>query len=514
MKKIILAVVALVMALCTVSCNVIINTPDSGTSSETGEDTETVYPHSNMELAPLDDIIATSEHLSIPVSTFKYFFMNEYSTFINQYYYYLSYYNFDENIPLHDQDYEISETEKTTWYQIFLDKAKSSFEQYAKFAEMALKEGLTLDEADNAKIEENLKSIEEAAADYSQTFDEYMSQFMGEGMTRDRVKAAIEITQLGYKYYQKLYNEPTFTDEDIEKEYIDGKGEYSLVDFNEVRISSLYDETDSDEQISAAKNETKEKAEKMKELIENGTPFAEAYNTVMPAEETETETETDTDTVTEAETAEKEEETEDTTNKYLYTGVEYSSADAYKFLYEENTAEGQVNITYDDNGNATVVQCVKLPYKNTSRTVNMRHILLSSVDYDTEEEAYAMAQKLIEQINGAEDKKEKFLSFVPEYSSDTGSSTTGGLYENVMPGVMVTEINEWCFDSERKEGDIDIVKSDYGFHIVYLDSFGDEIWHYDCETALRDVAFSDKSTIIYDSVTFNYNEDLLDRITK
>lgn len=518
MKKLLIAVISFAVALCTVSCNVIITSPE--TSAETTEEvteTEKVYPHSNMELAPLDDVIATTDHLSIKAGTFKYFFMDQYSAFINKYYYMLLNYNFDESIPLHDQEYD-NGTEIITWYQFFLDNAKGAFEQYVKFAEKALSEGMELDEADKTEIEENLDSIEKTAKEYSETFEEYMAQFMGEGMTRERVKEAFELTKLGYKYYQKVYNDPKYTEEQIEEEYSSGNGKYALVDFYEAKISALYDETDTDEKVTAAKAEVKEKAEKMKGLIEGGMSFADAYNTVTETPQTETEavseTEASTDTAdgTAAET--EAEEAEEKADKYLYTGVEYIDEDSYKFLYEEGVKEGQINISYDDSGNATVVQCVKPPYKNTQKTVNVRHILLSQSDYDTEEEAYEAAQKILKQIDEAADKKAEFIKLVPEYSSDTGSKTSGGLYEKVTPGKMITEFNDWCFDSERQIGDTGIVRTTYGYHVMYLDGFGDEIWHIKCEEEMRNTDFQSASQQIYDSVKITYNEDLLDKIAK
>ena len=537
MKRFLIAILALLIAMSTVSCIVIKDAETTAdTSEETEEETEEekVYPHSNMELAPLDEVIATTEHLTVNVSTFKYFFMDEYSNFVNESYYNFSYYNFDENIPLHDQDYTFSE-EPMTWYQVFLEEAKYQFEQYAVFAEMACKEGIALDEEDKAKIESNLKSIDDIAAEYSMTFEEYMAQFMGEGMTREHIKTAMELIQLGYKYYLKLYNEPQYTKEQIEEAYENSNGKYSLVDFRGVQIEALYDETDSDEQIEAAKNEAKTKAEKMKSLIDGGMSFTDAYNAVTaeaPAdttEETVSETPEETTEESTAETAEKttdetaeatEKETEEDTakeadtDKYLYVGMEYDNSDACAFLYDKSTVEGQVNITYDDMGNASVVQCVKLPYKNTQKSISVRHILLSSTDYGTEEEAYEMGMKLLQQINAAEDKKAEFISLVSEYSSDPGSNTNGGLYENVVPGAMVEEFNDWCFAEGRQTGDTGLVLTDYGYHVMYMEGFSDEMWYYNSEAELRSSDFNNAADKIFEEVKVTYNEELLDRITK
>lgn len=508
MKKKIIAALALAASILLTSCNVIINKPDTtaadSTDTGTGEVTtepvpEVTYAHSDMELAPLEDIIATTEHQQIPVSTFRYFFMDNYNSFINSNYYYLSYYGLDPSVPLHDQTLPDDETK--TWYDIFLDNGKSAFEQYAKFAEMAIKEGLTLDDDDDSEIEAYLDSIDSAAKDLSMTFEEYMSDYMGEGMSREKIKAALQLSQLGYKYYQKIYNETEYSDEQIEKEYEDGKGKYSLVDYYRGYIEALYDETDDDVQADAARKEALDKAEKIKSLVASGTGFNEAYYSVMGLQNEAGET-----------TGEDGDETKPA--DLLITRAVYSDKAELAFLYDSITSKGQVGIYTDDEGNVTVIQCVKLPYKNTMRSVNVRHILLSSSDYNTEEDAYKKAQELLAEIDSADDKKEKFISLVAEFSSDPGSVTNGGLYEGVMPGDMVEEFNDWCFDTERQVGDTGIVLTDYGYHVMYLDGFGDEIWRANCVKALRDAEFTAKAEAVYDSVSVTYNEEMLDKITK
>lgn len=504
MKKTIIVLIALAVVLSMASCSVIINPTGTDTGdSDTGTVTDAVYPHSDMEIAPLDSIIATTENQQIPVSLFKYFFMDQYSSFVSNYYSYLSYYGLDLNVPLHDQDYLGSE-EEGTWYGFFLERGKSAFEQYAKFAEMAIKEGMSLDEDDYKKINDNLDQIQKIADDYSMTFEEYMEEYMGEGMTRERMKAATELTQLGYKYYLKLYEGPVYTEEQIEETYKNSEGKYSLVDYYEACITALYDETDTEEQAEAAKAEAKEKAGRMEQLLNEGKSFAEAYYTIYPDEAAEAETNESGETVS----------NKKTDDDFLYEGMEYTSEEKYGFLYKSDVREGQISIYYDTAGNAYVIRCVKTPYKNTEKTIDVRHILLNSTDYETEEKAYAQAQKLLEQINKAADPKAEFISLVEQYTSDSGSKSNGGLYEKVVPGYMVEEFNDWCFDPERKVGDTDIVKTDYGYHVMYFEGFGEELWHYNCETELRDAEFNTKAEDIYNSVVITYNEDLLDRIIK
>ena len=64
--------------------------------------------------------------------------------------------------------------------------------------------------------------------------------------------------------------------------------------------------------------------------------------------------------------------------------------------------------------------------------------------------------------------EESFAELAKEHSEDEGSKENGGLYENVTRGQMVTEFNDWCFDANRQPGDFDIVKTDFGYHIMYF----------------------------------------------
>ena len=50
---------------------------------------------------------------------------------------------------------------------------------------------------------------------------------------------------------------------------------------------------------------------------------------------------------------------------------------------------------------------------------------------------------------------------------DTGSAANGGKYENVTIGSMVEEFEDWSVDAKRKAGDVEMIETDYGVHIMY-----------------------------------------------
>ena len=109
--------------------------------------------------------------------------------------------------------------------------------------------------------------------------------------------------------------------------------------------------------------------------------------------------------------------------------------------------------------------------------MNVRHILvdetnLEGVEDPTDEDIRAKAEEILASWDGTEDG---FAALANEYSQDVGSNTTGGLYADVLPGQMVTNFNDWCFDATRSPGDTGIVESDYGYHIMYYVGQGDLI---------------------------------------
>ena len=104
------------------------------------------------------------------------------------------------------------------------------------------------------------------------------------------------------------------------------------------------------------------------------------------------------------------------------------------------------------------------------------HILISEDSFKEEKDsnkadvlAKGEAEKLLAQLKEGELTKESFETLAKEKTEDSGV-----YYEDVQPGDMVEEISDWLFDAERKAGDLEVVKSDYGYHVMYLVSISDK----------------------------------------
>jgi parvulin-like peptidyl-prolyl isomerase len=76
------------------------------------------------------------------------------------------------------------------------------------------------------------------------------------------------------------------------------------------------------------------------------------------------------------------------------------------------------------------------------------------------------------------DKSEDSFSKLAKEKTDDGNGDKGGLYEDIYPGQMVKNFEDWCFDEARKPGDHGIVVTDYGYHIMFYSS--------DSKTTYRD----------------------------
>lgn len=125
--------------------------------------------------------------------------------------------------------------------------------------------------------------------------------------------------------------------------------------------------------------------------------------------------------------------------------------------------------------------------------VDVRHILIG-VDGGTvgedgvttfSEEEWANceteAQQILDSWLAGDKTEDSFAALANEKSEDAGSNTNGGLYQQVYEGQMVTAFNDWCFDEARQYGDYGLVKTEYGYHIMFfVDS--EPMWRYYAES--------------------------------
>ncbi len=165
--------------------------------------------------------------------------------------------------------------------------------------------------------------------------------------------------------------------------------------------------------------------------------------------------------------------------------MKYFECMAYEeAIYNSLTCtEEEVNAFYDANPDVMTASGI------SKQTVDVRHILIMPADADGDEvsteEEWQAAKEEAERIYALYLKnptEENYIELATQYNQDPGSMESGGLYEGVLAGQMVPEFNDWIFAEGRQYGDVEIVKTDYGYHIMFFVSIQDNPdWYEACE---------------------------------
>lgn len=149
---------------------------------------------------------------------------------------------------------------------------------------------------------------------------------------------------------------------------------------------------------------------------------------------------------------------------YSQVTESYSVTDAeIEAYFDENAASYAENGIDKDNVLVNVRHILIMPEGATSDTIRTEEF---------PEDAWAASEQrakdVLEMWKTGEMTEESFAALAREHSEDGGSKDNGGLYEDVSEGQMVPEFNDWCFDAGRQPGDFEIVKTDFGYHIMYF----------------------------------------------
>ena len=196
----------------------------------------------------------------------------------------------------------------------------------------------------------------------------------------------------------------------------------------------------------------------------------------------------------------------------------YDSNDALVWAFDESRAVGDTYVvdSNEDNtsttGTYTVYYIVKTADKDESRTVNVRHILFSTDNYDSAKAANDKAEEVLAEWESGDKTEESFADLAMKYNDDSGSRYVGGLYENIEEGEMVDAFDSWIFDESRQPGDAEIVTTDYGYHIIYFIGDGDPKWMGDVKADLEDEKYDEDIASLEEAYTITYDDDVVNMI--
>ena len=422
---------------------------------------------------------------SVTIAEYEYYYMRAYNQVRYQAQYYQYYYQTSNGYDLSLTPEEQTQTTKDadgneiTWAEKLHEDTLEIIQLHKAYYNEALKMGLKLTKADEAFIDKQIEDLRDEAKSagsnssssnsenkVTYSLNAYLRKVYGGSINERFLRKQLKIQVLAQKYLTERTNEiaKDYDQKDIDAEYKKDTTAYDFVTFRAYTFKTT--------ELTKEDNETDDalKARQAKanaEVKKNANDF---YNAV-----------TNDATFT----AKAKELNKDTADYNVDKETKYSmlkstaqstfSEDAAKWLFDSSTKVGSKKLFSDEeNGKYIVVLALSKPHQE--QTVTARHILFQTKDQnsgnDLSEEEIAkkktQAEDVLKKFNEGDKTEDSFAALANEYNEDTGSSSNGGLYEHIYPGQMVTEFNDWVFDANRKAGDVELVETDFGYHIIYF----------------------------------------------
>ena len=429
-------------------------------------------------------VVATVDGQKISIGMYDYY----YASIVSYYEQYASYgyYSLDTTKDYSKQYTTDDDGNKISWQKFFETEALKEVEQITTYYSKALEEGVTLTSAQKKTIEKQISTLKDSASQNDVSLDQYIKANFGTYCSEDTIRLMLEQYYLSANYKGKFKCETKVTDNDVDKYYNDHKNDYKKIEF--YYIASPYDATDDN-----SKNESIKTAEKiMAKMKDKKSVIAlvpEVYSSYIDSQ-VKSSMEQDS-TLTEKKAREEAVKSYESNVVTTVSGSDSPFDDKMNtWLFSDDTKVGSKKYYIDESaGYIYIVLKTSKASVEEDETYTVRHILVapesgsnssSSTSEKTEytDEQWAAAKKkadsILAKFNKTDKSEYEFAKLAEQYSTDSASTSSGsndsfgGLYESVTLGQMVPDFEKWSIDDSRKYGDTGIVKSDYGYHIMFF----------------------------------------------
>ncbi len=438
------------------------------------------------------------------------------NNFASQYGSYASLVGLDTTKALDEQYVDAEQT--TTWADNFLSTATSNAASVYALADAAEAAGHALSETEYKNLDATLGNLEAYATIYGyESGEAYLKAMYGRGADLESYREYYEINTLAQSYYETYADSLTYTEEDLRAADAEDPNAYSSYTYNTYYLSAskfLTGGTTDEEGNTTYTDEEKAASVTAAEEAAKALTAAEIASVA------------DLDAAIAALSVNEGSEASST----AYTDAAFSSVSSTyaDWLTDSSRKAGDLayfeNATTSTNEDGTETTAVNGYYvvrfesinDNSFALANVRHILIApehqheegethaeGETYSEEEMAAAKAQaeEILAQWEAGDATEDSFAALANEKSAD-GDGTTGGLYENVYPGQMVANFNDWCFDETRTSGDTGIVESTYGYHVMYYVGDSETNYRdYQIENELRSSALESWHAALVDAMT-------------
>lgn len=426
---------------------------------------------------------------------------------------------FDTTVSPSEQEYpgDDAPEEVTTWEDYFryysAERAFLVKTVYNKaISDEAKEAGFELTEAQKTEMEESIQStmdtLSERAEESDFALDNYISKSCGEGLTEKSYRELLEKDTLT-QYYLDWYQEKTqadISDDDINAYYAEHRDEIDIASFRYFTVSYAEAVEGSTDPVYT-KEEAKARAEQFKAKAATEAEFIAASKEFAPPSYADAYAE---DSATLAENLTK-------------SSISGLSEDFANWTYDSARKAGDMSIFEVESQEAFYIVLMTAPaHKNTSTAgADVRHLLVQAETSKTNAEGESVtlsndeieanfaaakveAENLLKEWKDGEATEKSFSALVTEHTDDTASAESGGLYEDITSeSNYVPEFLEWALAS-HKVGDTGIVKTDYGYHIMYyVGADAQQKWQSDIAEILASDDYNAYTEEIYAEISGN-----------
>ena len=453
-------------------------------------------PNSNEKMNP-GNVVMTVGNTDVSVGMYNFYYQN----IVKQYVQYASngYYDIDLSKDFSTQYTTDDDGNEISWQDRFKENTTELIKKNTIYYQKGIESGITLTDAQKEMIETQLDNIKNAASSANLGVNEYIAQTYGDNCGLETLRKYLEQNYISSVYYYQQQIKLRPSEDELNAYFKENENDYKSCSY--AILEAEYD-TSSDATKKAAVDNAKAAIAKITD--------EDSMKALIP------------------------EFCSDLISKYISAGYftnESDAVDAFAgamdstsvksdvesnfgediadWMFNTDTAVGSLNYYADEN--AGVIYIIMktsqpaLDSDSASKVYSVRHILVipESGDDDsssssssstatkkyTEEEwaaALEKANSILDEYNKGDKTELSFAELAEKYTDDTSSTSVnmnnmyGGGIMDTQLGQMVSDFENWAIDSSRKYGDVEIVKSSYGYHIMFFISYCPQ-YMYDAE---------------------------------
>lgn len=409
---------------------------------------------------------------------------------------------------------EIEGVEEPTYADYFSHQAVESLKYVKACLAFAAENDIKLDEADYKEIEETFATIEENCENQDgskYSVGAYLRLSYGAGMTEKLFRTILEEQALAQKVMETKQEEfaASYSDKEVEATYNKEIDTYGLVSLRSYDFAVEKDE-DADKATDAQVAAAKTKADTFASKITDEKSFktlASEYAKLAGEEEYEKYLTDDSLTLSEDDALSSYSSDEKLLDwvksaKAGDTYVTSSSSSSTVYFMVEPVHKAADEITYDvrhilikfpeaekteekaedaaeetdEKAEEETTEAKAEEKKDDKKEVEVKEFDASKYEATvvnnvktpvTDAESYNKAVEVLTSYLEGDKTEDAFAALAMLHSAD-GNAADGGIYEDVPVGQMVPEFEGWALDKTRKAGDVGIVETTYGYHIMYF----------------------------------------------